>query len=72
VLGIGTNNSEYMEVLGEVVSCLVHQLEHPQLTALTESDLTEWFHRISIEQVREILARRNKAAQMAARGDVAA
>ena len=51
---LGKHNPEYMAVLTEVVRCLFHQLHHPKL--ITDAKhITDWFHHISEEQVREVL-----------------
>lgn len=52
---VGKNNPEYMAVLTETVRCLFHQLEHPKLNSPSASDLTEWFHHISEEEVQAAL-----------------
>jgi len=49
-------NSEYMAVLTEVVHCLMQQLHHPKLS-MDENQITDWFHHVSAEQVREVLRR---------------
>ena len=50
----GKNNREYMAVLTEVVHCLTTQLHHPKLT-MDASQITDWFHHVSEEQVGEVL-----------------
>jgi len=51
---LGKLNPEYMAVLTEVVRCLFHQLHHPKLS-MDAKQITDWFHHISEEQVREVL-----------------
>ena len=51
---LGKRNPEYMAVLTEVVSCLFHQLHHPQLS-MDAKQITDWFHHISQEEVQEVL-----------------
>ncbi len=45
------HNSEYMQVVSEVVSCLVNQLHHPQLSSPSADEITDWFHQVSKEEV---------------------
>jgi hypothetical protein len=53
------HNSEYMQVVCEVVSCLVNQLHHPQLSSPSADEIVDWFRQvnkeveIAIEQLRE-------------------
>jgi hypothetical protein len=49
-----------MAVLTEVVRCLFHQLHHPKLT-MDAKQITDWFHHISEEQVRDVLSRLQSA-----------
>ena len=53
----GRGNPEYMAVLSEVVTCLFHQLHHPKLT-MDARQITDWFHHVSLEEVQEVLDRR--------------
>jgi len=53
---VGRDNPEYMAVLTEVVSCLFHQLHHPQLT-MNAKQITDWFHHVSQEEVQEVLSK---------------
>jgi hypothetical protein len=57
---LGKHNPEYMAVLTEVVRCLFHQLHHPKLT-MDAKQITDWFHHISEEQVRDVLSRLQSA-----------
>lgn len=52
----GKSNPEYMAVLTEVVHCLITQMHHPKLT-MDASQIKDWFHHVSEEQVREVLRR---------------
>ncbi|HLH07185.1 MAG TPA: hypothetical protein VKW78_08105 [Terriglobales bacterium] len=45
------NNSEYMQVVMEVVCCLVNQLHHPKLSSPRAEEITAWFHQVQLEEV---------------------
>jgi hypothetical protein len=45
------HNSEYMQVVREVVGCLVNQLHDPQLSSPSADEITDWFHQVNKEEV---------------------
>ena len=45
------HNSEYMQVIHEVVACLVNQLHHPQLSSPRAEEIIDWFHQVKKEEV---------------------
>jgi len=51
------HNSEYMEVICEVVGCLIHQLHHPLLSRLRSDEIAEWFHQVREEEVEIAMQR---------------
>lgn len=51
------HNSEYMQVLSEVVGCLIGQLHHPQLSSPSADELAEWFHEVKKEDVEVAIER---------------
>lgn len=50
-------NSEYMQVICEVVGCLINQLHHPLLSSLRPDEITEWFHQVKEEEVELAMQR---------------
>jgi hypothetical protein len=48
---IREHNAEYMQVVCEVVGCLIHQLHHPQLSSPRADEIAEWFHQVNREEV---------------------
>lgn len=57
-------NSEYMQVVGEVVGCLIHQLHHPQLSSPTADEITDWFHQVTKEEVQIAIERLREAKRI--------
>ncbi len=51
------HNSEYMQVIYEVVGCLINQLHHPLLSSLRPDEITEWFHQVNEEEVKIAMQR---------------
>ena len=56
------HNSEYIQVLSEVVKCLIGQLHHPQLSKPSADEITEWFNQVHKEDV-EVALERLRAAK---------
>jgi len=48
---IRERNAEYMQVVREVVSCLIHQLHHPQLSYPRADEIADWFQQLKREEV---------------------
>ncbi len=46
-----------MQVICEVVGCLIHQLHHPLLSSLRPDEITEWFHQVKEEEVELAMQR---------------
>jgi len=44
-------NAEYMQVVCEVVGCLIHQLHHPRLSSLRPDEIADWFHQVKREEI---------------------
>ena len=57
-------NSEYMQVVGEVVGCLIHQLHHPQLSSPTADEIADWFHQVTKEEVQIAIERLREAKRI--------
>ena len=57
-------NSEYMQVVGEVVGCLIHQLHHPQLSSPTAEEIADWFHQVTKEEVQIAIERLREAKRI--------
>jgi hypothetical protein len=55
------HNSEYMEVVCEVVGGLLNQLHHPQLSNPTAEEITDWFHQLKKEEVEVAILRLREA-----------
>jgi hypothetical protein len=58
------HNSEYMEVVCEVVGSLMNQLYHPQLSRPTSEEITDWFHQVKKEEIEVAIARLREASRI--------
>ena len=58
------HNSEYMQVICEIVGCLVQQLHHPLLSSPRADELTEWFHQVTVEEVEIAMERLREAKRI--------
>jgi hypothetical protein len=58
------HNSEYMQVVSEVVGCLIHQLHHPQLSSPTADEITNWFHQVTTDEVQTAIERLREAKRI--------
>lgn len=58
------HNSEYMQVVSEVVGCLIHQLHHPQLSSPTADEITNWFHQVTRDEVQIAIERLREAKRI--------
>jgi hypothetical protein len=55
------HNSEYMQVICEIVGCLIGQLHHPLLSSPRADEITEWFHQVKKEEVEIAMQRLREA-----------
>jgi glutaredoxin 2 len=51
------NNPEYMQVICEIVDCLINQLHHPLLSSPRADEIAEWFHQVKQEEVEIAMQR---------------
>jgi hypothetical protein len=58
------HNSEYMQVICEIVGCLINQLHHPLLSSPRPDEITEWFHQVREEEVEIAIQRLREARRI--------
>jgi len=53
-----------MQVVSEVVGCLIHQLHHPQLSSPTADEIANWFHQVTSDEVQIAIERLRQAKRI--------
>ena len=57
------NRTEFRHVLRQVVRCLRTELQVPGVSPFNAEELRDWFHRITVEDVRAVWEEGNSPSQ---------